>query len=88
MKRCIFTRREALRDVVFADALPVVCGGQGDFYLVYAGAKDFINFALPSGRAFGADRRKELAPFCVTHKAEAKLGYFTRPRFVFFVVLW
>lgn len=70
----LFARREALRDVVFAYALRVVCRGQGESDLVHAGAKDFINLALPSGRAFGADRRKELAPFCVAHKAKAKLG--------------
>ncbi|WP_314039556.1 hypothetical protein [Campylobacter showae] len=68
--------------------MPIVCGGQGESDLIHAGAKDFINLALSSGRAFGADRRKELALFCVAHKTEAKLGYFTQPRFVFFVVLW
>ena len=83
----LFTRLEALPDVVFADALQVIFGGQGESDLVYEGAKDFINFALLRGRAFGTYRRKESAPFCVTHKAEAKLGYFTQPRFVFFIVL-
>ena len=70
----LFARLEALLDVVFADALQVIFGGQGESDLVYAGAKDFINFALSCGRTLGADRRKELAPFCVAHKAEAKLG--------------
>lgn len=70
----LFARREALSDVVFAYALRVVCRGQGESDLVHAGAEEIINLALPSGRAFGADCRKELAPFCVAHKAEAKLG--------------
>ena len=79
----LFARREALRDIVFTYALRVLCGGQGESDLVYAGAKDFINLAMSYGRTLGVDRRKELAPFCVAHKAEAKLGYFTQPRFVF-----
>lgn len=79
----LFARREALRDVVFTYALRVVCGGHGKSNLVYARTEEIINLEMFCGRAFGADRRKESAPFCVAHKAEAKLGYFTQPRFVF-----
>ena len=67
----LFARSEALRDVAVANALPIVCGGQGESDLIHAGAKDFIDLALPRGRTFGADRQKGLAPFCVPHKAEA-----------------
>ena len=72
----LFARSEALRDVAVANALPIVCGGQGESDLNHAGAKGFIDLALPRGRVFGADRQKELAPFAsLIKQKQIKLFY-------------
>jgi hypothetical protein len=59
----LFARREALRDVVFAYALRVVCRGQGESDLVHAGAEEIINLAMSCGRTLGEIAEKSLRHF-------------------------
>ena len=82
----MFTGRKELRDVVFAYAFRVVRVWQVKFDFIHAGARNFANLILPRGCIFGADGGRELAPFCIARKAEAKLGELLSS-FLFFVAL-